>query len=105
MLGIALISTVGLRLFLRPRHCSCRARGRRLPAAIQQPEPRSCLLKERTWAAAPGVGKCSRIELPTQEDTRMRYRDLTIDLRSSKQGGFEARVGGQDAPVSFPMPV
>ncbi|HEX5714622.1 MAG TPA: SAVED domain-containing protein [Thermoanaerobaculia bacterium] len=35
----------------------------------------------------------------------MRYRDLTIDLRSAKLGGFEARMGGQDAPVPFPMPV
>ena len=35
----------------------------------------------------------------------MRYRDLTIDLRSSEAGGFKARVAGEDAAVPFPMPL
>lgn len=35
----------------------------------------------------------------------MRYRDFTIDVRSSEEGGFKARVAGQEAPVPFPMPI
>lgn len=35
----------------------------------------------------------------------MNYQDFTIDVRSSKKGGFTARVAGQEAPVPLPVPV